>query len=155
LARSLAAAAYGSVVSAIGFLGCRRPEIDVLPFIAKALRVQGNDRLCADGAAALAPSGTGIGLSKRRLSAPYRDGVAAPGGRGLAVEDGIGGGGAPPVAAAPAPSLWAPLIAAPEPRLPSGLWRAGVSVAPGGRGLCVCGMGCAAVPAFGIPDDRS
>ncbi|MBD0273195.1 MAG: hypothetical protein ICV73_14870 [Acetobacteraceae bacterium] len=76
-----------------------------------------------------------------------------PGAWGLEVVDGIRGGGAPPVAAAPADSLWAPLIAAPEAVLPSGLWRAGVSATPGGRGLWVCGAGCAAVPAFGIPDD--
>ena len=52
-----------------------------------------------------------------------------PGYRGLAVDEGADGGGAPPVAAAPAEFLWAPLIAAPEPRLPSGLLRAGFSPA--------------------------
>src|SRR4051812_1609182 len=45
----------------------------------------------------------------------------------------------------------APLIAAPEPRLPSGRRRAGVLLAPGGVGLWRFGCG-AAVPA-GMPLD--
>lgn len=41
--RSLNAAAYGGTVFVIGFLTGARPSIDVLPIIAKALRVQGNN----------------------------------------------------------------------------------------------------------------
>lgn len=73
--------------------------------------------------------------------------------RGLEVGAGAVGGGAPPDAAAPVEFIWAPLIAAPEPRLPSGLWRAGVSAAFDGRGLWVAGAGCAAVPVPAVPDD--
>jgi hypothetical protein len=95
----------------------------------------------------------GMALAAMPHCAVQRDGLPVPGEGDGAVVDGSCGGGAPPVAAAPAEFLCAPLIAAPEPRLPSGLPAAGVSLAPGGRGLWVGGAGCAAVPAFPIPED--
>src|ERR671912_693239 len=60
------------------------------------------------------------GCAPPRRGAAHRDGASPSVGRGLEVGDGARGGGAPPVAAAPADSLCASPIAAPAPRLPSG-----------------------------------
>ena len=93
-------------------------------------------------------AGTCAGPRRRRRGTSWPAGRASgPAPPGLWV--GCGGAVAPALGCAPMPCDCAPLIAAPEPRLPSGRRRAGVSEAPAGVGLCRLGCG-AAVPA-GMP----